>query len=68
MDNVCFTRESFSCIEDAQFIAVEKARDIDRDQFSGLIGLSPMKLDGSSVPAFITQGEKVFSFYLSKDQ
>ena len=66
-DNVCFTKDSFSCIEDAQFIAVEKARDIDKDQFSGLIGLSPLKLDGSSVPAFITQGESVFSFYLSKD-
>lgn len=30
-DNVCFTKESYSCIEDTQFIAVEKAKDIDKD-------------------------------------
>lgn len=53
-DSVCFTKDDFSCIESAQFIAVENAKDIDKDQFSGLIGLSPLKLETSSVPAFIT--------------
>ena len=30
-DSVCFTKDDFSCIENAQFIAVESARDIDKD-------------------------------------
>ena len=66
-DTVCFSSDSLSCIDNAEFIAVENAKDIDRDQFSGLIGLSPLKLESSKVPAFITQGENVFSFFLSKD-
>jgi len=52
-DTVCFSPDPLSCIENASFIAVDSAKDIEKDQFSGLIGLSPLKLDSSSVPAFI---------------
>jgi hypothetical protein len=30
-----------SCIENASFIAVDQAKDIDNDKFSGIMGLSP---------------------------
>lgn len=30
-DTVCFSSDPLSCIESAQFIAVENAKDIDRD-------------------------------------
>ena len=47
-------------------IAVDEASDLSKDKFSGIIGLSPFQADASNMPAFINQGEQVFSFFLSK--
>jgi len=59
-------KDELSCIADATFIAVDNAGGIGKDKFSGIVGLSPFQAEASNVPAFITQGENVFSFYLSK--
>jgi len=64
---VCFSSDKLSCIENASFIAVDSAKDIGRDRFSGIVGLSPFQGESSGLPSFISQGEDIFSFYLSKD-
>jgi hypothetical protein len=51
---VCFSPDPLSCIENISFIAVDDASDIDKDKFSGLVGLSPTSLEKSNVPPFIT--------------
>lgn len=63
-DTVCFTPEGLSCIEDTTFVAVDTAADLEKDRFSGIVGLSPFQPDSANVPTFLSQGEQVFSFYL----
>ena len=36
----------------AQFLAVDEATDIDKDKFSGIIGLAPQS-DTGKLPAFV---------------
>jgi hypothetical protein len=55
-DNICFVKESAdpnSCVS-TTFLAVDQASDIDKDKFSGIIGLGP-KSDVARLPAFIEQ-------------
>lgn len=60
---------SLDCIENFSFIAVDSATDIQNDLFSGIVGLAPKDPDGSGqIPSFVEQGEKIFSFYLSKEE
>tara|TARA_B110000305_G_C19174288_1_gene508855 strand:+ start:214 stop:537 length:324 start_codon:yes stop_codon:yes gene_type:complete len=40
-DTVCFTPEGLSCIEETTFVAVDTAADLEKDRFSGIVGLSP---------------------------
>lgn len=67
-ETVCFTKDGLSCIENVSLIAVDQATDVSKDRFSGIVGLSPFQADASNMPAFITQGEQVFSFFLSKQE
>jgi len=53
-DSVCFTREDFTCISDTTFVAVDTAEDLDKDRFSGIVGLSPFNGDTSNVPTFLS--------------
>lgn len=76
-DNFCFIQgaDRNACVA-TTFLAVNQATDIEKDKFSGIIGLGP-KSDVSRLPAFIEQasglggvggGEEVsplFSFYLT---
>lgn len=68
-DTLCFTKTGVECIDDVQFIAVEDASDIGNDRFSGIIGLAPTNENADTkLPSFISQGESMFSFYLSKTE
>ena len=43
-DNICFTKDAKnqnSCVQGATFLAVKEATDIEKDKFSGIVGLSP---------------------------
>ena len=75
-DDICFqkdAKERSSCVSGATFLAVKEATDIEKDQFSGIVGLSPQS-DVAALPAFIQQASgignsvndvsPVFSFYL----
>ena len=44
-ESICLTKTADSCIDKVNFIAVDKASDIDKDRFSGIIGLSPTQPD-----------------------
>ena len=56
-----------------QFLAVDNGEDLDRDKFSGIIGLSPSKVGAKGLSGFLTQVQAfkvvspVFSFYLTKN-
>jgi len=76
-DTICFGGAKDSpCIDGATFLAVDEATDIDKDKFSGIVGLGP-KSDQARMPAFVEQmgdlggvgGENsvrpMFSIYLS---
>mmetsp|Transcript_42639 Transcript_42639/g.65393 ORF Transcript_42639/g.65393 Transcript_42639/m.65393 type:complete len:128 (+) Transcript_42639:415-798(+) len=53
-DNVCFTEgDDKSCLA-TTFLSVDEATDIDKDKFSGIVGLGP-KSDVARMPAFIEQ-------------
>lgn len=41
IDQVCFTSDKSVCLDNIQFLAVNTAEDIDRDEFSGIAGLAP---------------------------
>lgn len=76
-DNICFTKDGNknACVT-STFLAVKEATDIDKDRFSGIVGLSPMS-DVARLPAFIEQAaglggvdgqaeiSPLFSFYLT---
>jgi len=48
-------------------LSVDAGGDLQKDQFSGIVGLAPPSEEEKSViPTFITQMGGVFSFYLSK--
>jgi hypothetical protein len=53
-ETICFAQNELSCISSASFIAVDQAADVSKDQFSGIIGLSPFQAEASNTPAFIT--------------
>jgi hypothetical protein len=40
-ESICLTKTADSCIDKVSFIAVDHATDIEKDRFSGIIGLSP---------------------------
>ena len=40
-DTVCFTPDGLSCIENTIFVAVNTPSDLNKDTFSGIIGLLP---------------------------
>jgi len=77
-DSICFNQSGDvnSCVKGATFLAVKEATDIDKDKFSGIIGLGP-KSDVARMPAFIEQAaglggvggkdevSPLFSFYLT---
>lgn len=78
-DQMCFTEKKDSangCIHNGVFLAVKEATDIEKDKFSGIVGLGP-KSDVGRMPSFVEQvaglggvGGKddvspVFSIYLS---
>ena len=48
-------------------LSVDGGNELQKDQFSGIIGLAPASSEEKSiVPSFIGQNKKVFSFYFSK--
>ena len=49
------------------FLSVDGGNELQKDQFSGIVGLAPTSTEEKSVvPSFIGQNNKVFSFYFSK--
>jgi hypothetical protein len=54
-DRVCFSDDpKQSCLLGATFLSVNEATDIDKDKFSGIIGLGP-KSDVGRMPSFVEQ-------------
>ena len=51
-DQICFSEDSKSCMSGVNFLAVDEATDIDKDKFSGIVGLGPMS-DEKRMPSFI---------------
>lgn len=52
-DRVCFSDDpKQSCLLGATFLSVNEATDIDKDKFSGIIGLGP-KSDVGRMPSFV---------------
>lgn len=52
-DQVCFSADdNKACLSGATFLAVNEATDIEKDKFSGIVGLSPQS-DLGRVPAFV---------------
>jgi hypothetical protein len=51
-DTVCFAEKQ--CLSGATFLAVDEASEIDKDRFSGIVGLSPLS-DVKRMPAFVEQ-------------
>ena len=78
-DKICFNQEGKNCLYGATMLAVNEATDVEKDKFSGLIGLGP-KSDVGRVPAFVEQMAQlggaggseeiapVFSIYLSNTE
>ena len=65
-DQVCFTNNVDKC-DSYKFLLVDGGNELQKDQFSGIIGLAPPSSEEkSTVPAFISQFNNMFSFYLSK--
>jgi len=55
-DNFCFGQsdDKKNCLNGAVFLAVNEASDIDKDKFSGIVGLGPAS-DVGRLPSFIEQ-------------
>ena len=55
-DNFCFSQadDKKKCLNGAVFLAVNEASDIDKDKFSGIVGLGPAS-DVGRLPSFIEQ-------------
>lgn len=52
-DQVCFSADDDkACLSGATFLAVNEATDIEKDKFSGIVGLSPQS-DLGRIPAFV---------------
>lgn len=52
-DQVCFSADDDkACLSGATFLAVNEATDIEKDKFSGIVGLSPQS-DLGNIPAFV---------------
>jgi hypothetical protein len=81
-DTICFSEDPKSCMNGINFLAVDEASDIDKDKFSGIVGLGPMS-DEKRLLSFIQQmssgsglggvGGKdeikpMFSFFLSNNE
>lgn len=49
---MCFSEDPKSCMSNVNFLAVDEATDIDKDKFSGIVGLGPMS-DEKRMPSFI---------------
>jgi len=46
---------------------VDKGKELNKDQFGGIVGLAPPSgEEKSNIPSFIQQANQVFSVYLSK--
>jgi hypothetical protein len=71
-DRVCFSAGDDHCMNNFNFLAVDNGDDLDRDKFSGIIGLSPNKVGAKGLQGFLSQVvtfkvvKPVFSFYLTK--
>lgn len=79
-DRICFSSDpAMSCLSGATFLSVNEATDIEKDKFSGIIGLGP-KSDVGRMPSFVEQmanlggegGENeikpMFSLYLTNNE
>lgn len=79
-DRICFSDDpKVSCLSGATFLSVNEATDIEKDKFSGIIGLGP-KSDVGRMPSFVEQvamlggegGENeikpMFSLYLTNSE
>ena len=78
-DKICFSEDPKSCMTGVNFLAVDEATDIDKDKFSGIVGLGPMS-DEKRMPSFIEQlsglggvngkdeVKPIFSFFLSNSE
>jgi hypothetical protein len=76
-DKICFSEKQ--CLSGATLLAVDEASDVEKDRFSGIIGLGP-KSDVGRIPAFLEQMDQlggaggaaeiapVFSIYLSNSE
>lgn len=54
-DKICFSDDpKKSCLSGATFLSVNEATDIEKDKFSGIIGLGP-KSDVGRMPSFVEQ-------------
>ena len=55
------------------FLAVDQGTDIEKDRYSGIVGLSPNKIGARNLEGFLSQinmhksMDPIFSFYLSKN-
>lgn len=65
-DQVCWSNDQENC-QYFKFLSVDGGNELQKDQFSGIIGLAPPSSEEkSTVPAFVQQMNQIFSFYLSK--
>jgi hypothetical protein len=65
-DVICFSTSTTDCPV-FEFLAVDKASDLQKDQFSGIIGLAPPSSEEKSVVLpTVNQMTGIFAFYLSK--
>ena len=55
-DQICFGKKKASgtCMQGATMLAVDEATDVEKDKFSGIIGLGPAS-DVKRIPAFLEQ-------------
>ena len=53
-DRVCFSQGDDHCMINLQFLAVDNGEDLDRDKFSGIIGLSPNKIGAKGLSGFLS--------------
>jgi hypothetical protein len=65
-DSMCFGEQTQDCPK-FEFLAVDRASDLQKDQFSGIVGLAPPSSEEkSTVVPTLQQMKGVFAFYLSK--
>ena len=65
-DQVCWSNEAENC-QAFKFLSVDGGNELQKDQFSGIVGLAPPSSEEkSTIPPFVNQMNQIFSFYLSK--